>query len=211
MDIRIIKIGLLITAGQFLISAGCRKASTPCIFGGYSFAVSSEWSPQNEIYNVGDTILLTSTFPKTLSDLVNPSLAIDYSNSTGIGGSYIFYEFDTTQNKVKGAVAKLEFIPLIGVVNDGDIVPSEQKSITYKESSSNYQFKLKVVLKSKGIFAIFISDLLSRGINGKNCTNAGFSNTLTNTNNNLNLFQYAMNRPPASQYEIDRIYCFRVQ
>jgi hypothetical protein len=25
------------------------------------------------------------------------------------------------------------------------------------------------------------------------------------------LFQYAMNRPPASQFEIDRIYCFRVQ
>ena len=209
--INIIKIGLLITAAQFILGAGCRKASTPCVFGGYNFAVTSEWRPQKEIYNVGDTIFLTSTFPKILSDLVNPSLTIDYSNSTGIGGSIAFYELDTIQSKVLGAVSKLEFVPIIGLIANGNIVPAEQKSITYKETSTSYQFNLKIVLKSKGIYAFYISNLLSRGINGKNCTNAGFTNTLTNTNKNLNLFQYAMNRPPASQYEIDRIYCFRVQ
>ncbi len=211
MDIKIIRIGLLITATQFLLTSGCRKGSTPCVFGGYSFAVSSEWSPQREVYNIGDTILLTSTFSKSLTDLVNPSLTIDYSNSTGISGSNAFYELDTIQSKVIGAVSKLEFIPIIGVISDGNIVPAEQKSITYKESNTNYQFTLKVVLKSKGIYAFYISNLLSRGINGKNCTNAGFTNTLTNANKNLNLFQYAMNRPPASQFEIDRIYCFHVR
>ncbi len=213
MGTRVVRIGLLVTAVQFLFAGNCKKEGTSCISTQaiYSFKVTSEWSPQKETYNIGDTLLLSSTFPKTLPDLVNPLLTIDYSNSTGIGGSNAFYEFDTIQNKVKGAVAKFDFIPIIGVIENGSIVPSEQRIIAYKETSSNYHFSLKVVLKSKGIFAFYISDLLSRGINGKNCTKAGFTNTLTNTNKNLNLFQYAMNRPPASQFEIDRIYCFRVQ
>ena len=206
------KIGLLITATQFLLSSGCRKnKTTPCVFGGYSFAVTSEWNTQKEIYNVGDTIYLTSIFSKTLNDLVNPSININYSNSAGIGGSYAFYELDTILHQVKGAVSKFEFLPITGIISNGEIVPNEQKNILYAELTNTYSFYLKVVVKTKGIYAFFISNLSSNGIRGKNCTNAGFSNTLTNTNKNLNLFQYAMNRPPASQFEIDRIYCFRVQ
>jgi hypothetical protein len=85
------------------------------------------------------------------------------------------------------------------------------KDILYAELSSVYSFKAEMVAKAKGIYAVYISNLASKGIRGKNCTNAGFSNILTNSNKNINLFEYAMGQPPVSQFEIDRIYCFRVQ
>jgi hypothetical protein len=204
--------GLLITAASFFVSSSCNKNDTkPCLNGGYSFSITSEWSLQKEIYNIGDTILLSSNFSKTLTDIINPSLVINYSNSIGIEGSYAFYELDTINHQAIGAVSKFDFIPVNGSIKNGVIVPNEQKSITYIELTNNYSFVLKVVAKAKGIYAFFISNLISQGIIGKNCTNASFANTLTNTNKNVNLFQYAMNRPPASQFEIDRIYCFRVQ
>ncbi|MEJ7822822.1 MAG: hypothetical protein WKF85_10900 [Chitinophagaceae bacterium] len=213
MGTNVLRIGLLITTVQFLFSASCNKDGTSCLStqATYSFVVTSEWSPQKATYNVGDTIFLTSTFPKKLTDQINPALIIDYSNSVGVGGSYAFYELDTIQNKVKGAVLKFDFIPSIGSISDGIIVPNEQKVINFLEATNNYTFNLKVVPKAKGIFAFYVSDLKSPGLRGKNCTNAGFKNTLTNSNKNLNLFQYAIGRTPASQYEIDRIYCFRVQ
>ena len=140
----------------FFIGSTCNKNDTrPCINGGYSFAVTSEWSPQKEVYNVGDTLLLASNFIKTLNDLINPSTIINYSNSTGIGGSYAFYELDTINHQVKGAVSKFDFIPIYGSIQNGIIVPNEQKNISYIELSNNYSFGLKIILRTKGIFVFF--------------------------------------------------------
>lgn len=211
MDIKLYKIGLLITATQFLLSSGCSKNSTkPCVNGGYAFAVTSAWSPQSEIYNIGDTIFLNSEFPKTLTDLINPSITIDYSNSVGIGGAAAIYELDTVAHQPVGATSKFDFVSEIGIVGNDVTIPSQNKSLSYKELTTVYKIKIKIIPKQKGIFALYIPDLKSSGLSGKNCTNASFSNTLTNTSRGLSLFQYAMNRPPASQYEVDRIYCFRI-
>lgn len=158
MGISIVKIGLLIIATQFLLSSGCNKNETkPCVSGGYSFAVTSEWSPQREIYTVGDTIYLTSNFPKFLADQINTSIIVDYSNSTGIGGAAKFYELDTILHTVVGATSKLDFISFIGTVGNEVLIPSEAKSVLYSELSSLYSLKIAVVLKQRGIvnFPIF--------------------------------------------------------
>jgi hypothetical protein len=202
---------LLIIAIQFLLSSGCNKEGTrPCINSGYIFSINSEWSPQNEVYNVGDTLYLISSFPKLLTNQVTSNI-IDYSDATEIGGSYVFYELDTTLRQVKGAIQKFDFFPSKGTIQNGIIVPNEQKLVAYAELANNYSFNCKIVTKAKGIYAFFISNLSCNGLRGKNCTNAGFTNTLTNTNKHISLFEYAIGRPPASQYEVDRIYCFRVQ
>lgn len=212
ITINFYKTGLLITSTLLILALTCNKNSTtPCVFGGYSFNATSEWRPQKEIYNVGDTIFLSSTFPKMLTDLVNPSLTIDYSNSVGIGGNLTIYRLDTVLHEVSDAALEFNFYATVGKLFSSDTKQSRIKDIYYDELTSEYSFKVNVVSKQKGLFAIFISNLLSRGLRGKNCTNAGFSNTLTNTNKNLNLFQYAMGRLLASQFEVDRIYCFRVQ
>jgi hypothetical protein len=210
--INAIKAGLLILISQPFLYSSCRKNGTkPCVNGGYSFRVTSEWSPQREIYSIGDTINLMSVFPKTLTDQINPSLVIDYSNSVGIQGDVTTYYLDTIINQPVAARDSFQLISIIGSFSERPGNRQAGININYFESGTNYQFKGAFVCKKRGIYAFFISNLLSNGLRGKNCTNAGFSNTLINTNKNITLFEYAMGRPPVSQYEIDRIYCFRVQ
>ncbi|MBI5373710.1 MAG: hypothetical protein HZA79_16920 [Sphingobacteriales bacterium] len=212
MGTNFIKLGLLVTVTQVLLSSGCNKNNTkPCQSGGYVFSVTSAWSPEKQIYNIGDTLFLYSEFSKTLTDLINPSITIDYSNAVGIGGAAAIYELDTIAHQPIGSTSKFDFFSEIGVIGNDVTIPSQNKSLLYKELSTTYAIKIKIVPKQKGIFTFFIPDLKSNGLIGKRCTNASFANTLTNTNKGLALFQYAMNRPPASQYETDRIYCFRVQ
>jgi hypothetical protein len=211
MATNLIRLGLFILTSQALLSASCSKDKPRLCRGGYSFRITSEWVPQKQTYKVGDTLYLKSSFPTMLTDQINTSMIIDYSNAVGIGGSYIFYELDSVNRKVNGAVSKFDFLVVDGSIANGIIVPDEQKVISYRELNGTYSFQLKVIPKDKGIFTFFISDLSSRGIRGKNCTNAGFSNTLVNTNKNIHLFEHAMGRSPASQYETERIYCFRVE
>ena len=211
MGTSIFKTGLLITVAQFLLSSSCNKNGTiPCRSASYSFFVTSEWSPQQEVYNIGDTIYLNSSFQKKLVDGISGKI-VEYSNAVAIEGASAIYEIDTATHTPIGGTSKFEFYSEIGVIGNDVIILSNNKSLLYKELSTTYVLKIKAVAKQKGIFAFFIPDLKSSGLNGRNCTNAYFVNTLTNTNRGLGLFQYAMNRPPASQYEIDRIYCFRVQ
>lgn len=211
MVINYLKIGLLITVAQFLLASGCGKNSTkPCSNTSYSFSVTSEWSPQQEVYYRGDTIYLNSTFSNSLLDAISGN-TINYANSVGIGGAAAFFELDTVAHQPIGSTSKFDFYSEIGTIGNEVTIPSQSKSIFYKELSSTYALKIKIVAKQKGIYAFFIPDLKSAGLIGKNCSNGSFVNILTNTTRGLNLFQYAMNRPPASQFEIDRIYCFRVQ
>lgn len=206
-----LKKALLITIMPFFIAATCNKNdTTPCMNNAYSFAVSSEWGPQREVYNIGDTIFINSSFSKTLTDLTG-NYSVNYSNAKSIGGNLSVYEMDSIQYIVINAAPKFNFIQQVGTILTNTQQPNRIKNIMYLESGSAYSFKLGIIPQNKGLYAIFISNLNSDGIIGKNCTNAGFANTLINSNKNINLFQYAMNRPPASQYEIDRIYCFRVQ
>jgi hypothetical protein len=88
--IKFSKIVLLIIATQFLFGSSCnRDGSKPCRDARYGFSVTSEFSPQKEIYDIGDTIFLTSTIPKSLTDLIS-NQQIDYSNSLGISGNVTF-------------------------------------------------------------------------------------------------------------------------
>jgi hypothetical protein len=129
----------------------------------------------------------------------------------GIVGNLTFFQFDTVLHEVIDAVNKFEFISRKGTIGPSPVNPNRFKDFYYQELNEYYAFQLDVVPKQKGIYAIYISNLLSNGLRGKDCTKASFSNTLNNSNKNIHLFEYAMNRPPASQYEIERIYCFRVQ
>lgn len=189
----------------------CHKDYTnPCPINGYSFAVTSEWSPQREVYSIGDTLLINSSFSKNLTDLIG-NLNVDYSNANSVGGSLFIYELDSVQHIVLDAIPKFSFIQMVGVASANPNQINRNKRITYSETANSYNFKMGVVAKNKGLYAIYLVDLRNSGIVGKDCTSAYFANTLTNTNKHINLFQNAMNMPPANQYEIDRIYCFRVQ
>ncbi len=206
-------IGLLITATLFILGSGCGKNNPnepkQCQSADYSFSVTSEFSPQREIYNVGDTIFLNSLIPKSLINLISNQL-VDYSNSVGIGGNFNTAKMDTISQLGVEGLNNFEIINYIGTTSPKSISPNSGVNIFYTENQSGYNFKLGIKLKFKGLFYIGVTNLASKGIIGKDCTNAGFSMTVTNTNKNLNLFQYALGYAPDALLQ-KSIYCFRVQ
>jgi hypothetical protein len=207
-----IKTGLLIATVQFFIFSGCKKGTTPCASGGYSFLVTSEWSPQQEIYNVGDTIFLTSTFPKTLTDQINPSLVIEYNNSVGVQGDISMYYLDTISRQPIAARDSFQLISISGSFSERPA--NGQKSgvnTNYIELATHYQFKGAFICKKKGIYGFGVDNLSSNGLRGKNCTNAGFNMTVTNSDKHLYFHQYALNVNPNDAYLQQKGYDFRVQ
>jgi hypothetical protein len=212
ITISFIKIGLLITTTQFLLSSGCNKNSTkPCANAAYSFAVTCSYSPEMEVYDIGDTIFIESVFPKTLTSLLNPSTIVDYSNSTGIGGDIRINYLDTISRQAIPSRDSFDFVSIVGNFQERTGNQNGGINIMFLEEAQNYHFKGGIICKKKGIYGFGISDLASNGIRGKNCTNAGFAMTLTNVNKHLHLHQYALGVDPNDPM-LQRIgYDFRVQ
>jgi hypothetical protein len=207
----IFKTGLLITAVQFLLSSSCNKDDTtkPCVrVSPYSFAVTSEFTPQRAICNVGDTIFLISTFPKTLTNLINNQL-VDYSNSVAIGGTISFIYMDSVQKVVTDSYSKFKTIPLEGATLPITNVPEKGVNSHYAENVE-YRFKIGIIPLQKGIYLIGVNNLTSAGLRGKDCTDAGFSMTVSNTDKHFDLFQYALGYA-ADGLLMKNAYCFRVQ
>ena len=74
MGTKFLTLGWLITATLITLASSCGKdknSSKPCRGGRYSFSATSEFTPQKEVYNLGDTIFLNSIIPKTLYDFVS--------------------------------------------------------------------------------------------------------------------------------------------
>ncbi len=210
MGTKLLQMMLLITATSFLFGSTCNKnGSKPCRNAPYSFNVTSEFSLQKEVHNVGDTIFLTSTFPKILTNLVS-NQQVDYSNSIGVGGNFNMAKMDTVNKVAIEARNNFELINLIGTTTPITNSPNLGVNIFYVEQANTYNAKFGLILKSKGLFYIGLTDLSSQGLRGQDCTNAGFNMTVINSNKNLNLFQYALGYSPDAMLA-KYIFCFRVQ
>jgi hypothetical protein len=135
---------------------------------------------------------------------------VDYSNSIGIGGNFNFIYMDTITRTIQESLNKFSVNAITGQQMLITNAPNLGLSVIYLESSSNYELKFSVKLLARGLYFIGLTDLISQGIRGQNCTNAGFNITVTNTNKHFNLFQYALNYSPDALLQ-KSIYCFRVQ
>jgi hypothetical protein len=208
----IFKTGLLITAVQFLLSGSCNKDSTrPCaLTTPYSFAVTSEFTPQKAVYNVGDTIFLVSTFPKTLTNLIS-NQQVDYSNSVGIGGVFGLSVLDSVSRQPFAARDSFNISVIVGSISETNITINRNRLFqTNYQETTNYDFKLRLVCKKKGVFMFSCDNLSSVGLRGKDCTNAGFNMTVTNSDKHFDLFQNSLGTPmDALGAKVS--YCFRVQ
>ncbi len=209
--IKLSKTVLLITATQFLFSGTCKKeGSKPCAMATpYSFNVTSEFLPQKEIYNVGDSIFLRSSFPKQLINLIS-NQQVDYSNSLGVGGNCNFGVLDTVNKSISEGLNKFNVFAITGSNSPINSSSNLGLNVQFKETPTGYELIIGILLISKGIFSVVLTDLGSQGLRGKDCTNAGFNMTVTNSNKNLNLFQYALGYAPDAMLT-KNMYCFRVQ
>ncbi len=207
-----LKFGLLITATHFLMASGCSKDKTPrpCANGGspYSFNVTSEFSPQREVYNVGDTIIIISKFPKILYDNITNQL-IDYSNNLGLKGTAGISYIDSINHQI---LRWSDSFPIINVKGTTSINTTKAILTTYEESTNDFRFECKIILRKRGNYQITIEDLGCQGIIGKDCTNAGFFMKIINSNKHFNILTNAL--IPGiflDQLLTDHTYCYRVQ
>lgn len=208
--IKIIKITFLLIAIQFLMSSSCNKDRTGCLSTRttYYFSVTSTWSPEREIYHVGDTIFLKSSFPKILQDQVNPSRQVNYSNSTGIQGYMAIFYLDSL---LHGGKDSFSFFSTSGKFIEQTGNQSSGINYSYTEKYNSYEFEGGIICRKKGIYTISIPGLLSRGIKGKNCTKAGFAITLTNNKKNLHLHEYFLKVDSTDPAIQKTVYDFRVE
>lgn len=210
MGTKLLQMMLLITATSFLFGGSCNKnGSKPCtMVTPYSFSVTSEFLPQKEIYNIGDTIFLNSSIPKLLLNVIS-NQQVDYSNSVGIGGDIGIAFPDSLSRQNKPAKDSFEYVSITGKFIPRPINQNQGVNNEYFEST-NYNFRGGIICKKRGVYAISVDNLVSRGLRGENCTNASFNMTVTNSNKHINLYQSILGIT-LDQYSIDKIYCFRVQ
>jgi len=144
---------LLITATQFILSASCNKNDTrPCVnfATAYSFKVTSEFAVQQETYNIGDTIFLSSNFPKTLTDYTTiNNQQIDYSNSVGIYGDIGFAYLDSITHQIKPAKDSFAFVPFVGNFVERTSNQNQGINSKYAELSTTYKFYAGIICKKK--------------------------------------------------------------
>ncbi len=134
---------------------------------------------------------MTSNIPKTLTDWINPSIVVDFSNSVAIGGVIGMAYVDTILRIPVPGRSKFDFFPIHGTIGENSIAADQALTFTYSEQSSVYSFKGAIICKQKGIYILSVSDLKSPGIRGENCSNADFGMSLTNSEKNLDLYEFA--------------------
>ena len=199
---------LPILAIPFLVGVKCRKEDTwPCRNATYGFSVSGVFSPQRENYAVGDTIYYHCSFPVKLWDpLYNRE--IDYSNSVGIGGTFNFSKIDSAKRESNSSLQDFFVKSIVG-----EVTPHKDSTgIYYNYQAGVDSFKVTIAIKllSKGLYYFAVGNLSSRGIRGQNCTNAGFTMSIVNSNKNLHLFENGMGQA-ADALLSPKIFCFRVR
>jgi hypothetical protein len=212
MVIKTVKTLLFYLTTQVLLSTGCSKSKCENDLPVYSFKVTAEWAPQKETYNVGDTIFLISRFPKVLSDQINPSIVVNYSNAKQIDGGIGFGYLDSANQR---SIPSIDSFTLAEVEGSYINIASSQKNrinIAYSENTDHYSFYGAVVCRKPGIYSLGIVDLFCQGVSTTNdCSGAVFDITVTNTDKHLYLHQNALgvdpNNPVLQKYSYD----FRVR
>lgn len=202
---------IILSVSITIMSASCNKESSkPCRNAVYSFNVTSTFTPEKEIYNIGDTILFFSEFPKNLTNNSYPNASIDYSNAVNIAGDITFSIFDSLAQHLYPAKDSFSFISTEGSFKERTSLMNQGINFLYFEKPTSYVFSGKFVCRRKGNYALGVFDFSVQGIKGKDCTNASFVMTVTNVNKHFYIYQNIFGVPP-EQYTLQRGYVFRVQ
>jgi hypothetical protein len=192
-----------------IIWQGCRdKGTKPCLRTAYGFEVDVKLSPEGQVFHVGDSILFSTSFSKSLFDLKSGNM-IDYSNSTGISGNIGIVLLDSINKDFIPSKDSFEFVNQIGFFSATSINQSTSIQYNVTELADKYDFKSTLVCKGKGVYYISVDDAGSVGLFGKNCTNSAIRTKLQIINHNEILYSNSIGSPPFAE-ALSRMFCIRV-
>lgn len=194
-----------------VINAGCGYES--CAEANYSFAIHSQVFPEKDSINIGDTLFLISSTPKSMMDIKSRT-TIDYTNSINFGTVLSIGELIKDSTVPRGAVFDFDYLSIKGrIYNDVSIPsPNTVQQLTYGESDTQYELKIAIIPKRKGVYAMGVGDGLSSGRHGGSgvCQKASLGISLINPQQHTYFYQLWRPGYTLTNTELKHLYCFKV-
>lgn len=204
---KIVIFGLLVFF--MCIGGTCRKWD--CSQTDYTFEAFYKAYPDKDSISIGDTIWLELTTPTLLKNLMNNQI-VDYSGAENFGCAISYLELIGGSFSDPGslpAANSFDNILKIGFISPTD-KQDQIRAYLFKEENGMYVFKLGIVPKKKGLFAIAPGNAANVYRKSDNCSKAGFSLTFKDTDQHIYLYEQSRPGYSPSEYERTHAYCFEV-
>lgn len=206
-------IAVLLLVAMASTYSTCKKGiGMNCAETKYAFQTYIQIKNDLDSIKIKDTIWIDFTCPTTLQD-INTGKNIDYSNAQNIGtainylrvigGDYLNPGVTPAANDFDYLLVKGEFVP-------DDLLPEKNRDYRFEESENKYEFKLGIIPKKTGIYALGLSDATDVFRKNDPCTKASFLISFADTNQHLYLYQNSRPGYQISKYESEHMYCFKV-
>jgi hypothetical protein len=165
----------------------------------------------NSIYNVGDTIWISSEMDCTnMHNLVTNTVDIfcDAKFSFPLGCVQILDRYDRT---FEGGVPKFEFIAKKGkAFNDTSIPrPEFNNQVEFTKTGDKYELLLGLICKTEGYF--YISIRSGGAFTKEHCDRANLENLITNIDRDLSIFIDFRYPNEVTERDLRNIFSFEVK
>lgn len=191
------------------VLVGCPGSS--CIEAQYNFRVKALFSPERDSIYIGDTLMLTVSFPTKLLD-TRSGQQVEYNNAKNIGSTLIISELVSGNPIPRDAVADFTYSATQGRIYNDTSVPTSGRvqQLTYQEYNGKYELTAIIIPQKAGIYFLAIGDGLSLGRAGnKNCEKATIETSLNNSNQHLYYYE-SFSGSPIRTYDKQHMYCVKV-
>lgn len=190
-----------------LLVAFFNSCHKPCNLPNYVFSVNSIFFPEKDTINIGDTLWLTCTIPKTLID-INTQQQVEFSNAENLGSDLIISDISKF-NLQRGAVDSFKYAQLHGTIyTDLQANPQGVKQLSFEEKTNSYLLQVGLIAKKAGNYILTMPDNPSVFRKGRGkCGMASFK--ILNSNNNKHLYLFENMWRALSNYDKNHSYCLR--
>ena len=194
--------------------SGCEGCGySECISAGdHIFEQNVVFEPQLPQYHIGDTIQAGSMF--SCMNMLNTLTGLneDFCGLKSIESTFhvlkIDHQLPADSLANIYAFGNFDFQILIGSLKPYNF---SSQSIFYELKDSDYGFKLLIIPKVVGKYAVFISDCASLRLPGGDpCDNASIYMLNGNSNNHIELLEAYSGQGAVSEFEKTHVYCLEV-
>ncbi len=204
---------IILIVGVFTITGiSCKKGGLGCLSTVYNFKINANAFPDKDSLKIGDTLWIEVTCPTILTDLTsNKSINYSGTKNLGIAISFDIFKGGSISDPGTNYAASNFNYSLTSGTQINNSLTERVKEYLFLENSNMYVFKLGVIPKVIGIFAIGISNSVNVYRQSDNCTKANFE-IIFDSNTDQHLYLYQNNRPGylITDYETKHAYCFKV-
>jgi hypothetical protein len=194
-----------------MVSSTC-KCRTGCADLQYAFDINCRAYPDNDSFELGDTIWVEINAPTHLQDKVSGK-NIDYGGAVNLGTAIDFLEIKAGTVSTPGSIPaahNFDYYLVEGNLVTKNTYHERVKEFTFVKMSGHYSFKAGFIPQKKGEFIIAPGNAANVYRENDKCTKASFSITFKDTDQHLYLYEQSRPGYTPSVYERTHMYCFKV-